>query len=224
MRLFFGLLLISVLCRYSYADNDSANFVMYNPEFEFKEGIFVNFSQVQNNSPLPKSRIVTDIDYDNPEFFDYVLSKSKIFYYDNIGNKNELKSNKVWGYSRNGFLYINIDDGFFRITLIGSVCHFIASQTTYNSYYNSPYYYNSYYYDPYRMPSSYPSTEMRQYLLDFKTGRVFDYNEESLEVILMQDPELHDEYAALSKKKKRQQKFIFMRKYNERNPLYFPKN
>jgi hypothetical protein len=79
--------------------------------------------------------------------------------------------------------------------------------------------------DPYRMyPNSQPTTEMRQYLLDFKTGRVLDYNEESLEVIFMQDPELYDEYMALSNKKRKQLKFMYMRKYNQRNPLYFSQN
>lgn len=65
---------------------------------------------------------------------------------------------------------------------------------------------------------------MRQYLLDFKTGRVLDYEYESLEVIFMEDPELHDEFMTLSNKKKKQLKFMYMRKYNQRNPLYFPQN
>ena len=64
---------------------------------------------------------------------------------------------------------------------------------------------------------------MRQYLLDFKTGNVLDYDVESVELLLMTDPELHDEFAALSNKKQKQMKFLYIRKFNERNPLYFPK-
>jgi hypothetical protein len=196
--------------------------VKYTPEFKFKEGIYLNFAQVKANSPLPKSRIISIADYNDPDFFDKVLEGKHIYYYDNIGTKKELKTDRIWGYTRNGFIYIRMDEGYFRITLIGAVSHFIASETTYTTYYNSPYYYNSYM-DPYRMyPTSQPTTEMRQYLLDFKTGRVLDYDDESLEVILMQDPELHDEYMALSNKKKKQLKFMYMRKYNQRNPLYFP--
>ncbi|MGD2036112.1 MAG: hypothetical protein PVF73_13695, partial [Bacteroidales bacterium] len=203
---------------------DSANLVRYDSDFQFKEGLYISFEDVKTNSPLPKSRIISEYDYNDPEFFDKVLTKSKIYYYNNIGSKNELDPDKIWGYSRNGFIYINIDGDFFRITLIGSICHFLASHTTYTEYYNTPYYYNSYY-DPYRMPSaSYPTTEMRQYLLDFETGRVLDYNYESVEAILMQDPEIYDEYAALSRKKKKQMKFVYIRKYNSRNPLFFPKN
>jgi len=38
----------------------------------------------------------------------------------------------------------------------------------------------------------------------------------------MADPELHDEFSGLSKKKKKQMKFLYIRKFNEKNPLFFP--
>lgn len=206
-----------------YAQVDSTGFTKYTPEFKFKEGVFLNFDQVRTNSPLPKSRIITSNDYNDPDFFDKVLEKDVIHYYDHLGNSTELRIKNIWGYSRNGFIYVKKDDGYYRITLVGSICHFIANQTVYNNY-NSPYYYN-YYYDPYRMnPSTSSTTEMHQYLLDFSNGRILDYNEASLEAMLMQDPELHDEYASLSKKKRKQMKFMYIRKYNEKNPLYFPQN
>jgi hypothetical protein len=43
-----------------------------------------------------------------------------------------------------------------------------------------------------------------------------------MEVLLMKDPELHDEYVQLSNKKKKQLKFLYLRKFNEENPLYIP--
>ena len=224
MKHLIGLIIVVLVSQNVYSQVDSANLIKYNSDFQFREGLYINFDDVRNNSPLPKSRIISEYDYNDPDFFEKVLIKSKVYYYDNIGNRKELNPDKIWGYSQNGFIYINIDDDFFRINLIGSVCHFIASHTTYTEYYNSPYYYNSYY-DPYRMPpTSYSTTEMRQYLLDFNNGRVLDYNYEAVEIILMKDPELYDEYIALSKKKKKQLKFVYVRKYNNKYPLYFPKN
>ncbi len=204
------------------AQLDSTGYIKYTPEFKFREGIYLNFDQVKTNSPLPKSRIITSDDSEDPDFFDKILNKDIIQYYDNLGNKTNLYVKNVWGYSRNGFIYVKMEDGFYRITLIGLISHFIANQTVYESYY--PSYYN-YYYDPYHM-SPYPSTttEMRQYLLDFSTGRILDYNENSLEVLLMQDPALHDEYSSLSRKKRKRLKFVYIRKFNEKNPLYFPQN
>ena len=72
--------------------------------------------------------------------------------------------------------------------------------------------------------SSYGDTELRQYLLDFSTGKVMDYDTESVEVLLMKDPELADEYQALRNRKKKQMKFVFIRRFNEQHPLYFPAN
>ena len=126
-------------------------------------------------------------------------------------------------------LLLAINDGYYRITIVGSICHFVANLTTYNPNYGNPYsypYYGYYnYYNPYGMaPSTYASSEMRQYLLDFNTGRILDYNVESVEILLMTDPELHDEFARLRTKKQKQLKFLYVRKFNEKHPLYFPKN
>jgi hypothetical protein len=211
---------------------DSTNWVKYTPDFKFNEGLFLNFEQVRNNGPVSKSRIVTPIAYDDPDFYDRILENKKIYFFNDLGVKEEIATKNIWGYSRNGVLYICLNEGFYRITILGNICHFVANLTTYNSNYGYPYsnsypYYGfyNYGYGPYRnYPGTTSSTEMRQYILDFKTGHVLDYNVESLEVLLMADPELHDEFASLRNKKQKQLKFLYIRKFNERNPLYFPKN
>jgi hypothetical protein len=212
----------------AHSNGQEVGTVKYSPEFKFREGIFLNFDQVKKNTPILKSRIITQVAYDNPDFFELILKEKKIQLFDELGSKQEIQTKNIWGFSRNGVLYINLNDGYFRVTIIGNICHFVASQTTYNSdrypYYGYGYPYYSPYYYPYS--SSYSSgntnVEMKQYLLDFKTGNVLEYNEESVELLLMADPELHDEFASLSKKKRKQMKFLYIRKFNEKNPLYFP--
>jgi hypothetical protein len=220
---------LTVLLQPVGAQPDSTAMVKYTPEFRFEEGIYVSFDQVRSNDPIPKSRVITTIAYDDPGFYEKVLQEKKIALFDNLGTRQEINTKNLWGFARNGVLYINMNEGYYRITIVGNICHFVASLTTYSSNYN-PYnyygnpYYNSYpYYNPYY--SSYPNTntEMRQYLLDFKTGNVLDYEVESMELLLMTDPELHDEFASLSSKKQKQLKFMYIRKFNERNPLYIPK-
>lgn len=210
---------------------DSLNRVRYTPDFKFKDGVFITFDQVRQNTPILKSRIITTVAYDDPNFFDLILKEKKIQVFDNLGSRLEVPAKDVWGFSRNGILYIKLNDGYFRITIIGNICHFVASLTSYYSNYYNPYssYGNPYYYSPYGSPyyspgSASTSVEMKQYLLDFKTGHVLDYDEEGVELLLMADPELHDEFAALSKNKQKQLKFLYIRKFNERNPLYFPGN
>lgn len=221
MKKIVGIFAILLVCKAVYSQEDSARLVKYTPEFKFREGFYVSFEQVKKNDPLPKSRVITSLDYTDPDFFEKVLEKDKLYYYDGIGNKQELKTKYIWGYSRNGFIYIRMDDGFFRITQVGAISHFVASHTVYSTNYHSPYY------DPYMYPyrtysNTYQDTEVRQYLFDFINGRVLDYTEESLSILLMADPELHDEYVSLSRKKRKQMRFMYIRKFNEKHALYFP--
>ena len=65
---------------------------------------------------------------------------------------------------------------------------------------------------------------MRQYVLDFETGNIYQYNMKTVETILMRDPELYDEFIQLRRRKKNKLMFFYLRKYNKRNPLYLPKN
>ncbi len=208
------------------AQSDTTNLVRYTPDFAFNEGIFLTFDQVRSNAPIPKSRLITDVDYYNKDYFLEVLSSKYVYFYDFYGSRQQVKSDEIWGFSRNGILYILMDNDFFRITIVGRICHFVATTTTYENRYNDPYYYNPYYYDSYYRYGGYPSTyktnEMRQYLLDFDTGEIFNYETKNIEVLLMKDPVLHDEYAQLRNKKKKQLKFMYLRKFNEKNPLYLP--
>jgi len=204
---------------------DSNRMVLYTPEFEFIEGIYLNFEQVRNNTPILKSRLITDIDYYNKDFFEQVLDNKFIYFFDQVGIRQQVRTSDIWGFSHNGVLYISMEDGFYRITIVGKICHFVATVTTYDTRYYDPYYYNPYYYNYYRYggyPTTYSSNELRQYILDFDTGEVYNYNRENLEILLMKDPELHDEYSQLRRKKQKQLKFLYLRKFNERNPLYIP--
>lgn len=202
--------------------------VRYAAGYEFPDGIYSNFEMVKKGKPIPSARVVTDVDLFDREFYEKIMSADEIVIYDDNGVKKVIKTKRVWGYGRNGVLYINVASSFHRISLVGSISHFVASVTTYNpNYYDpyntNPYYSNSYYSGRYNNPASnYSSTDLRQYLLDFETGEVMEYDSESVEVMLMKDPELADEFLALRGRKRKQMKFVFIRRYNEKHPLYFP--
>lgn len=208
-------------------DSVPQGLVKYHPGFEFNDGIFANFEMVRDNNPIPPARISTSVDIFDRDFYDKVTAEKEIIIYDDNGVKKVIETGNIWGYSRNGVLYINVASSFHRISFVGMISHFVASIITYNPNFYDPYYSNPYYYpygyNQHRMPpSSYSSTELRQYLLDFETGEVMEYNTESVEVLLMKDPELSDEYQSLRNRKKKQMKFVFIRRFNEKNPLYFP--
>src|SRR5450759_1564735 len=212
--------------------------VKYTPEFKFIDGIYLNFDQVKLNSPIPKAKLLTSIDYNDREFFKKILQINKIYFYDNMGMRQEIAKNTIWGYARNGVLYVQIQENFNRITFVGSICHFVADITTYDSrYYNSPYgYYDPYYspygygsysntYNPYYSPyrqSNVARNELKQYLIDFESGKVMEFDVENTELLLMKDSQLYEEYVQLSRKKKKELMFVYIRKFNEKNPLYIP--
>jgi hypothetical protein len=209
-------------------EDQGKEMVEYSPDFELNDGIFPNFESVKENNPIPAARIVTDEDLFDRAFYDKITAQKEITIYDENGVKQVMRTEDIWGYSRNGILYINVGMAFHRISYMGSICHFVATVTTYNPnyydpYYYNPYYSNSYYYNRYSYPqSNVANTDLRQYLLDFETGDVMEYNTESVGVLLMKDPELSDEYHALRNRKKKQMKFVFIRRFNEKHPLYFP--
>jgi hypothetical protein len=75
---------------------------------------------------------------------------------------------------------------------------------------------------PYR-PTTVSRNELIQYTIEFETGKVIEYDLKNVELLLMKDPELYDEFMQLSRKKKKQMMFLYLRKYNEKHPLYLPK-
>src|SRR5512133_1233108 len=83
---------------------NSESVVKYTPEFKFKEGIFLNFDQVRQNDPIDKSSIITDLAFDNPDFFDLILKEKKIQLFDNLGSRQEIQTKNIWGFSSNGVL------------------------------------------------------------------------------------------------------------------------
>jgi hypothetical protein len=237
-------LLVSACFPLSLEGQDNPGMVKYTPDFKFNDGIYLNFDQVKANSPIPKSKLLTSLDYNDREFFKKILEGDKIYFYDNLGVRQDISTNTIWGYSRNGVIYVQIQENFNRITFVGNICHFVADITTVDSRYNnspygyydpyySPYGYNNYYspynsyYSPYNPYSPYNQsnvsrTEMKQYIIDFESGKVMEFDVDNTELLLMKDNQLYEEYVQLSSRKKKELMFVYIRKFNEKNPLYIP--
>lgn len=211
----------------SFAQQDSVARVKYTPEFRFVPGLYLNFEQMRNNDPVPSIRIVSNDDPFDFNFFKNLVKNKTIGYFDVYGASREVSTESIWGYCQDGKIYIQYNGQFNRIPIIGRVCHFIADVTVYDTHYDPYYdnYYNYGYYNPY-YTRSYPrmtkSSETRQYLLDFESGKVMTFNREAVQAILMEDPELYDEFMTLKKRKQNELLFFFLRRLNEKNPILLP--
>lgn len=236
-----GALMVQIFAVDIAAGQDRQGVVKYTPDFRFRDGIFVNFDQVKLNSPIPKAKLLTSTDYNDKEFFKKLLESEKIYYYDGMGIRQEIKVDDIWGYARNGVLYIQIQNNFNRITFVGSICHFVADVTTYDNRYYSPYggYYDPYYYSPYGYGNYYypygsyyspysrsnmARNEIKQYLINFEDGKIVEFDQKNTELLLMKDSELYEEYVRLPRKDRKNLMFVYIRKFNEKNPLYIPVN
>jgi hypothetical protein len=230
----------------SLYSQEQEGMVKYTTDFRFTDGIYLDFNMVKMNNPIPKTKIVTSVDYNSDDFFEKLTADEKIYYYDDEGVKNEVNRDIIWGYANNGIIYMQMMGNFSPFTFMGRICHIVAEIKYNDSSYYNPSDYRSYYY-PYSIYPDYlpvsdayargyyrpydrysPSWKksMRKdyipYLIDFETGNTWTYDIQSVKMLIKKDNELYDEFIKLRHRMKKRIMFSFIRRFNERNPLYIP--
>jgi hypothetical protein len=195
----------------SIAQKDS---IPYSRDFEFKEGIYLTIDQFKGNIPIPESAIISTIPKTELNFLTLVLENKTVRYKDAKGAEQEVASATVWGYCRNRSVYLNFNKAFNRLNVIGRLCHFTAEVMVRAAY--DPLYYNR------GMNSSY--NELRQFVLSTQNNTVREFTSEAMENLLQDDPELYAEFMKLKKRAKSDSIFIYLRKYNDKHPLYLVGN
>ncbi|HET6226535.1 MAG TPA: hypothetical protein VFF27_09670 [Bacteroidia bacterium] len=205
---FIFLFLIS---RFAVAQNDA---VAYSRDFEFKEGIYLTIDQFKQNHPIPISSIVSPIPKSELNFLTQVLEKKVFTFKDETGQEQKVETSSIWGYCRNRSVFLNFNNTFNRLNVIGSLCHFTSEVLVMN--YQDPTYYGRGINNSYR--------ELRQFILNTQYNKVTDFTVSSMEEALIDDAELSDQFEKLKKKEKTNSIFIFLRKYNDKHPLYLSGN
>lgn len=183
------------------------------------EGLYLNYQEFRVNWPIPKEKIITTIHKDQLDFYSKLIEEEFIVYKERDGNISKIRSNRVWGYCQNNAIYINLDKNFFRIPIFGAISNFLGTVEVvsisqgYDPFMNAP------------MNSTQSRTrEIRQFLLEFYSGEVFPFSVEKIEELLKRDDAIYKEYMALSKKKKKEFATKYIRMYNEKHVVYFPKD
>jgi hypothetical protein len=215
-----------------WVQKHDSQMIKYSPGFEFKDGLYLNIDDVRNNDPIPLARIVTDLGSYNKDFINEMHTSEKIILHDDYGIRRFIYTKHIWGYAESGRLYIMAGGQFQRIIIQGSISLFIASETThvktefspsdtslnytttedlYRSHFRKYYYANV-------------TGERREYLFDLESNTLAAYTIEVLEKLLLRDFELFSEYASLRKRDKKERMVEFISRYNQKYPLYFPKD
>ncbi len=211
-RLLF--LIISVLLVFkSYSQGDS---VAFNKNFNLHEGLYLTYSDLRHNWPIPKEKIITKIDKNQLDFYTKLIESENIEFTERDGSAAKINSAKVWGFCQNNVVYININKTFYRIPVFGAISYFMAAieiQTFspgYNVFINSS--------------GGTTTTEMHEYLLEFYSGTLKEFSVDLLAEMLKSDEAIYKDYMSLNRKNKKEQASRYIRKYNEKHPVYFPKN
>ncbi len=65
--------------------------------------------------------------------------------------------------------------------------------------------------------------ELREFLFHYYTGELVPFSTDKVLEYLKPDPAIYSEFEKLSKKKKKELFSKYIRMYNEKHPVYFPK-
>lgn len=189
--------------------------VPYSRDYAFAEGLFLTVHQFKNNNPISKSSIVSGISRDDVDFLKEQVKLKNIIYKDSSKYEHKIETSSIWGYCQNRTIYINYNNDFNRVNVIGTLMQFTALITT-SPGFMDPMYSN------YGLNTT--VDELRQFVFDTQTNKILPFNVKSLTLLLKSDPELYAQYMALGKREKTDSQFIYLRKYNENHPLMLPSN
>ncbi|MCF8463456.1 MAG: hypothetical protein K9G41_01340 [Flavobacteriales bacterium] len=221
--------------------------VEYTADFVFKNGIYLSFQDFKNNNPVPVTHILSDFDIRSADYLWEALDTDSIIYYDNQLEERKVAVNKVWGFCSNNRIHVGIntversddweDRDWFPLISIGAYSYFtalvsvtrfmppsvgIGMPATGISLYDDPMMNNQ--------GNYYQESVPIQMLLDFSNGEFIqlatgDLNSISPKLmadLLQKDQVLLAEYTDKSGRDQKQTSMFNIRKFNQRNPIYFP--
>ena len=81
---------------------------VYSPGYVFKDGLFLSIDDVSANDPIPLARIVSDRYVYDKDFFDELIIKKQVIFYDDAGVRASVRTKDVWGYALHGLSLIHI--------------------------------------------------------------------------------------------------------------------
>ena len=192
--------------------------VAFTKDFRLYEGLYLGYQDFRYNWPIPKEKIITKINKDQLDFYSKLIEEEFIEYTERDGSITKMKSEQVWGYCQNNIIFINQDKNFYRIPVFGSISNFIGTVEVTNY---SPGY------DPFMNApigsNAQKVREIRQYLFDFYSGEITPFSIDKMEEYLKRDETIYNEYKVLNKKNKKEMATKYIRMYNEKHLVYFPK-
>jgi len=195
LKYLFSTILICGICNLAFAQIEEEYVEEYYQGYPFVEGIYQTFNEFKNNNPI----IQTVIEIRQANL--YVLS-------DTSEEMLLVDPNRVWGYSKDGNIYVSFEDGYWRILNMGSLAHFTAIRIfTYQTF------------DSFGFPVNQSSKRLEHLFLDTETGEIKALSSKNLKPYVDKEPILASQSKKL--KNKTESLIVILNAYNKLNPLYF---
>ncbi|MBC7865538.1 MAG: hypothetical protein IAF38_21370 [Bacteroidia bacterium] len=198
--------------------------VAYTKDYAFNEGVYLNYKAFRTGDAIPRAMILSRVEKNQLEFYNKLVNESDTIVYRYGTGIKLILTDSIWGYIQNNVVYLNVEGTFCRLSVFGNVSHFLGTISVEAFKSSGPFY------DPSQAGGGSSITgvplkakETHEFIFDFYTGRKEIAKFEVIEEILKRDPELYKEYAALKKKQKRDKMYIFLKRYNQKHPAYFPR-
>lgn len=204
LKFFFFLTLLNV-CAHAQPDSSLV-------PSEIRDGIYLSYQDFRRDDAIRKEDVITPLDKEQLELMGKLMNEEQLTFRKN-GQQQSVDPGTIWGFFQNKTLYVNYKEEFYRVPVFGSICYLVASVTVYNTGF----------YDPmigYPMGGS-RSKEIREFVMNFYDGQVLEFKADRVEELLSRDVELYREFKELSRRQRREQIYRYVRKYNDRHPVYF---
>lgn len=238
MRIVIKIALALFVCVSAYAQR----IVEYSSDFVFKEGLYITFEDFKNNNPVPITHILSDYDIRDEDYLEQVLGEDSIIYFDNLYEERQLSVVKIWGFCVKNRVYIGFGASssfdnpeffdFYPLLNVGRLSFFTAYEQYYRTISTGPNVGMGVgFYDPmFNNDMTVTETGQVQLMLDYDSGKTLLVARGELGFappelvlhVLQRDPVLLEEYRLLNPRDQKQKSMFFLRRFNERNPIYFP--
>ena len=220
--------------------------VKYNSEFQFQDGLYISFEDFKNNNPIPITHTVTDFDIRDPDYLDLVVDQDSIIYFDNLFKERVIPTRSMWGFCKRNKVFIAFGAessfnnpeffGFYPLVNIGAFSFFSAVESYYSTMSSGPSMGMGVgtgvgFRDPMMNNDvTVTQTEQVQLLLQFSTGTILlakrgalgHFPVDLVSQLIKPDVALATEFESLSLRDQKLKGMFFLRRFNERNPIYFP--
>lgn len=213
--------ILLIINHFSFAAStlsDSTKLAPYQQGFHFKSGVYLTIEDWKRNNPIPKSHFITEHDTNAPYFFVELLKSKWLEYQDEEGIIQKVEKATIFGYSVDNLIF---NKWHVKIPIIGSICHY--TKIEYKS--DDPFLNGSLAVQVLHASLSGNSglrkrEKFKQFIINFETGKIYRFKKRYFKKLIITDVKLYNEYKKY-KGSKKDKMYIFLKKYNERHPIYF---